>query len=121
MATVFCAEDQPGGPNGGFPHSHRTDAPDYAHGPTGHSGVRSPPTPGARSTPAWTGNSRPHRRRTADHAVMRRSLAVCWPCSCSRVALQRRRVPRSPALRLPGRTPRGPGRTPPRWPSSRST
>jgi hypothetical protein len=36
---VFCAEDQPGGPNGGFPHFHRLDAPDYAHGgPPGTSG-----------------------------------------------------------------------------------
>jgi hypothetical protein len=29
---VFCAENQPGGANGGFPHFHRLDAPDYAHG-----------------------------------------------------------------------------------------
>ena len=38
---VFCAEAQPGGPNGGFPHFHRLDAPDYAHG---HGGP--PGTPG---------------------------------------------------------------------------
>jgi hypothetical protein len=38
---VFCAEDQPGGPNGGFPHFHRLNAPDYAHG---HGGP--PGTPG---------------------------------------------------------------------------
>jgi hypothetical protein len=38
---VFCAESQPGGPNGGFPHFHRLDAPDYAQG---HGGP--PGTPG---------------------------------------------------------------------------
>jgi hypothetical protein len=38
---VFCAENQPGGPDGGFPHFHRLDAPDYAQG---HGGP--PGTPG---------------------------------------------------------------------------
>ena len=36
---VFCAEAQPGGPNGGFPHFHRLDAPDYAHGHGGPLGT----------------------------------------------------------------------------------
>jgi hypothetical protein len=38
---VFCAEDQPGGPDGGFPHFHRLDAPEYGQG---HGGP--PGTPG---------------------------------------------------------------------------
>src|SRR5256886_13943225 len=38
---VFCAEAQPGGPNGGFPHFHPPGAPDYAPGPSGP-----PRTPG---------------------------------------------------------------------------
>lgn len=38
---VFCAENQPGGADGGFPHFHRLDAPDYAKG---HGGP--PGTPG---------------------------------------------------------------------------
>jgi hypothetical protein len=36
---VFCAEDQPGGPNGGFPHFHRLDAPEYAKGHGGPAGT----------------------------------------------------------------------------------
>jgi cytochrome c553 len=36
---VFCAEDQPGGPNGGFPHFHRLDAPEYAQGHGGPAGT----------------------------------------------------------------------------------
>lgn len=38
---VFCAEDQPGGPDGGFPHFHRLEAAEYAQG---HGGP--PGTPG---------------------------------------------------------------------------
>ncbi len=36
---VFCAEAQPGGPGGGFPHFHRLDAPDYGHGHGGSPGT----------------------------------------------------------------------------------
>jgi len=36
---VFCAEDQPGGPDGGFPHFHRLNAPDYAKGHAGPAGT----------------------------------------------------------------------------------
>ena len=39
VTGVFCAEDQPGGPNGGFPHFHRLDAVDYAHGHGGPPGT----------------------------------------------------------------------------------
>ena len=38
---VFCAENQPGGANGGFPHFHRLNATEYAQG---HGGP--PGTPG---------------------------------------------------------------------------
>ncbi|MGH3646361.1 MAG: hypothetical protein ACRDTM_04170 [Micromonosporaceae bacterium] len=38
---VFCAENQPGGPEGGFPHFHRVEAADYSEG---HGGP--PGTPG---------------------------------------------------------------------------
>lgn len=36
---VFCAENQPGGPGGGFPHFHRVDAPEYAEGHGGPAGT----------------------------------------------------------------------------------
>jgi hypothetical protein len=36
MTGVFCAEDQPGGSNGGFPHFHRLDAPDYPTATAAH-------------------------------------------------------------------------------------
>jgi hypothetical protein len=36
---VFCAERQPGGPDGGFPHFHRLDAPAYAEGHGGPPGI----------------------------------------------------------------------------------
>lgn len=39
VTGVFCAEDQPGGANGGFPHFHRLDAPSYAQGHGGPAGT----------------------------------------------------------------------------------
>ncbi|MGH3712704.1 MAG: hypothetical protein ACRDT4_04485 [Micromonosporaceae bacterium] len=36
---VFCAEDQPGGPKGGFPHFHRLKAAKYADGHGGQAGT----------------------------------------------------------------------------------
>ena len=36
---VFCAEDQPGGAKGGFPHFHRLEAADYAEGHGGPAGT----------------------------------------------------------------------------------
>lgn len=37
---VFCAEDQPGGPDGGFPHFHRLEAAEYAQGHGGPPGAK---------------------------------------------------------------------------------
>lgn len=37
---VFCAEAQPGGPNGGFTHFHRLTAPEYAQGHGGPPGEK---------------------------------------------------------------------------------
>jgi hypothetical protein len=37
---TFCAETQPGGANGGFPHFHRLDAPSYAQGHGGPPGTQ---------------------------------------------------------------------------------
>jgi hypothetical protein len=36
---VFCAENQPGGEDGGFPHFHRLDAADYSEGHGGPAGT----------------------------------------------------------------------------------
>ena len=36
---VFCAENQPGGTKGGFPHFHRLSAADYAQGHAGPPGT----------------------------------------------------------------------------------
>ena len=36
---VFCAEAQPGGPNGGFTHFHRLNAPEYSQGHGGPPGT----------------------------------------------------------------------------------
>lgn len=36
---VFCAENQPGGEDGGFPHFHQLDAPEYGQGHGGPAGT----------------------------------------------------------------------------------